>query len=237
MLLFSPNCTDDVEIDDSIHAPPLLCDKGAVSIPWTIVRFASSGGSRVRFWILPPSLCPPHSLIVSAASQLDASNEIGSSICLFTQPDATRFRLSLSARPSTDLTIDFHGRSPTALRPCGGDQSCEFRSIRPFFVSIRTNRSFSMHLLYCVSGAKTALCALRRVGALRLPNTFGDTVSCTSAADETMNTAVSLLLMALVTASVLCVIHCMGVVNLFRIIGCGLGSRAFAETDYLTLTT
>jgi hypothetical protein len=57
----------------------------------------------------------------------------------------------------------------------------------------------------------------------------------TSAADELMDRVVSLLLTIVVIAGVLFVTDGTGVVNLFKVIGSGLGSRAFAEDTSATL--
>jgi hypothetical protein len=46
---------------------------------------------------------------------------------------------------------------------------------------------------------------------------------------------VPLLLTVLVTLGGLFVIHCMGVVNLFNVVGRGIGSRTFAEGTDATL--
>jgi hypothetical protein len=65
---------------------------------------------------------------------------------------------------------------------------------------------------------------------------MGDvSVLCTSMAEELMNRVVSLMLTILVTVGVLFTIHCMGLVNLFKVMGCGFQPRRFGETDYLSL--
>jgi hypothetical protein len=258
MILFSHLCSEKIRVDyvksQNFHRYSSICNKGAVVVPWQHVRFTSLQlhATKIRFWIIPSTFCSTQTLIMSADNQLDASAENAIQhfpVCLFTQSDASRFQMTISTRSNSSASVHYYSNSMSAAKHCADSQYCEFRSLHPFFCLITgagPEGNFSMQISYRIqakSAAREDRCGVRSLSKLTedgllFPRTgVGDiSVWCTSAAEELMNRIVSLLLTVLLTTGVLFVIHCMGVVNLFKFIGCGFAARAMAEPNYITLT-
>jgi hypothetical protein len=152
--------------------------------------------------------------------------------------------MALEVGENREASICYYSAPMKSGAVCGGSRKLEFRSFQPFFGVMRgeETKPVSMRVGYRVRGGKDGQCAMEIVGRMtergiiegreRMGNI---SVLCASASEELMNRVVSLLLMILVTTGVLFVIHCMGIVNLFKMIGCGLGSRPFWEGTYATL--
>jgi hypothetical protein len=237
---------------NDLHAHPGICGKGPVVIPWEVIRFTSLQRlATVRFWIIPRTFCPSSTLVMTAENQLDASaeNEFQEfPVCVFTQPEAAHIQMAIATGPNSSSAIRYYSASMHSAQSCQDSRRCEFRSLQPFFgliSGIAPEGNFSMRISYRVQARanRDFRCTMRSLpriterGIAFTRSGVGDiSVLCTSASDELMNRIVSLLLTILVTTGVLFVIHCMGVVNLFKVIGCGLASRPFAE-NYLTLGT
>jgi hypothetical protein len=242
--LFPFPCSDAIQFySPSIGTPSDLCGRTPVVLSHRNLSLVSPARAICRFWVLPKPVCPSDNLVLSAETQLDASATSESQrfpICLFTQTEHAGSRMRVTAR---EATISYYDAALRRHSHCQGLASCEFQSARPFFARITrraTAHHFSISLLYRPrSPAKDGRnqCDVRPIGRDDL--TFSGSLLanlsfvCLSSIQELRNRVLSLLLTILVTAAVLFVIHCLGVVKLFKFVRCGV--RPLAEADYVTL--
>jgi hypothetical protein len=249
VVLFPHPCTEQIRVDSpTFLGLSDICGKAPLVLPVAAVSFHSvRRRATLRYWVLPRALCPPDSLAVSADGQLDATAENGLQrfpVCVFTQADAAGYQMTITTAGNTNSAVSYYDTGAAPHR-CRGPPACEFRATRPFFALIggrRPEGNFSMTISYRVRAAPAAeaRCAVRSLSsvaggalAFRQPAVGDISVVCLTSAQELRNKVVSLLLTILVTAAVLFVIHCLGVVKLFKLIGCG--ARQFSEADYLAL--
>jgi hypothetical protein len=76
MILFSFPCPEQPLVERrDLQRHPRICGKGAVPIPWSVLRFTSlQRFATLRLWIIPRSLCSS-ALPMIAEDQRDASAE------------------------------------------------------------------------------------------------------------------------------------------------------------------
>jgi hypothetical protein len=257
MVFFSFPCPDEMRVEylkhDSLLDQPSICGKGPVIIPSGVICFTSLQPVAIfRFWIIPSVFCPSRTLLIMAENQLDASAESGSRdfpVCVFTQFEASHFQMAITPGPNGSAAVRYFSSSMESAPACIDQQHCEYRSLQPFFAVVTLFGSvdrFTMKISYRVQARANKGCACTVSLLSRIPerdaalqrSTIGNISTwCMSASEELMNRILSLLLAILVTAGVLFVIHCMGVVKLFKWIGCGLGRRTFLGEKYLNLRT
>jgi hypothetical protein len=226
--------------------------RGPVRVPCKAIRFTAIGQkAKILFWIIPNSICPLNSIVVTAENQIDfsAENQVQEfPVCIFTQSEAKYYQMAIVTHSNSSSAIRYYPSSMKDPVLCSESRRCKYRSMHPFF-SVITGEipegNFSMKISYRINPQadfKAFACSVRPLprvtdAGVTLPNCgIGEvSVLCTSSAQESMDKVVSLLLTVLVTVGVLFVIHFMGVLDIFRRIGSEFGGRKYHETEYVTL--